>query len=895
MTRWLRRLLGAARALTGRSQLDLELEAELQDFAERVDEDGRRRGMSAEESARSARIARGSSTAIRERISDVGWESIVDGLCLDVRCAVRGLRRSPGFTLVATATLALGIGGSATIFSLVEAILLKPLPIRDPGSLVVVRAGGLYPVFQAFQQHTDIFTNLCATGGVTTLDVDIQAARERADVSLVSGSYFATLGVPAVTGRVFSATEDVPGHEPPIAVASDGYWLRRFGRDPSIVGRVIRISNVAVTIIGVAQPGFTGERLGASPDLWMPLSMWGRVVPGRNLLESPGTAWLQLFGRIRPSLPQSGLQPELTHTFRQVVTEVFGPQAPQDVRKDIERATVSLEPAERGVSDVRANLTRPLQLLMGAVLLVLLIGCANIASLLLARARASAREVDLRLALGISRSRLVRQLLTESLLLAALGGTLGLAIAWASRGGLLALISSQGSGVAIESAIDERVLLFVVTLSSVTVILFGLVPAWHTARASVASLGVRQDAGGPTRQRLNASLVVSQVALAMILLTGAGLFSRTVANLRDVDLGFVPERLLLMDVNFHVPGRVADRDSAVTLRLRDGIQSASGVTSVSFSENGLLMDRDNGSNVMRPEEMVGGSEGFPRTHWDVVGPGYFTTLNSSLVHGRDFSAADDTRSPAVIAINEAMARRFFGDANPLGRRLQWGDRPVRPRIVAIVRDVKAGGPRDSTQLRFYIPYLQLPLIRPDWIPASVRYLIRTAGEPSGAAPLLRSIVAAEDPQLSIARLEIGPELVSRALARERSIATLLGIFSVFAVGLACIGLYGLINYQVLQRRSEIGIRMALGSSPRRVMWTVLGPALRWTTAGVAIGVPCALLAARIARGLLFGLSATNGSVVTIAVAVMSLMGLLAAYLPARRASRIDPLVALRGD
>ena len=369
----------------------------------------------------------------------------------------------------------------------------------------------------------------------------------------------------------------------------------------------------------------------------MPLSMWGRVVPGRNLLESPGTAWLQLFGRIRPSLPQSGLQPELTHTFRQVVTEVFGPQAPQDVRKDIERATVSLESAERGVSDVRANLTRPLQLLMGAVLLVLLIGCANIASLLLARARASAREVDLRLALGISRSRLVRQLLTESLLLAALGGTLGLAIAWASRGGLLALISSQGSGVAIESAIDERVLLFVVTLSSVTVILFGLVPAWHTARASVASLGVRQDAGGPTRQRLNASLVVSQVALAMILLTGAGLFPRTVANLRDVDLGFVPERLLLMDVNFHVPGRVADRDSAVTLRLRDGIQSASGVTSVSFSENGLLTGSSNGSNVMRPEEMVGGSEGFPRTHWDVVGPGYFTTLNSSLVHGRDFT------------------------------------------------------------------------------------------------------------------------------------------------------------------------------------------------------------------------------------------------------------------
>ena len=344
--------------------------------------------------------------------------------------------------------------------------------------------------------------------------------------------------------------------EHPVAVVSDAYWRRRFARDPGILDRIIRINATSIAIVGVAPPGFFGERLGASPDLWIPLSMWGRIVPGRNLLESPGTGWLQMLGRVRPGIRPSGLQPTLTQTFQNVVTEIFGPQPPDDVRRDVARATVSLEPAGKGLSDVRVRLERPLQLLMGAVLLVLLIGCANIATLLLARSRARGREIDLRLALGISRARLVRQLLTESLLLAVIGTAFGMAVAWASREPLLALISNEASALAIEPAIDARVLVFVVALSSATVILFGLVPAWHTTRTRmITSLVARRDAGGDSGQRLNALLVVAQIALSLILLTGGGLFMRTLTNLRDVDLGFAPERLLVLDVALQARGR----------------------------------------------------------------------------------------------------------------------------------------------------------------------------------------------------------------------------------------------------------------------------------------------------------------------------------------------------
>jgi predicted permease len=894
----LTRVAGGFRSLLWRTQAERELDAELSDFLETGIEQKMRMGMSRVEAVRAARMELGSMEAVKDGVRDAGWESVFDSAGRDVRYAVRTLRKSPGFTAVSVLTLALGIGATTAIFSLLDAVLLKSLPVTNPEELVLVRSGSQYPVFQAFRQHTDVFVDLFASSGVTPLDVEMQnGAREPTDVSLVSGSYFSTLGLQPALGRTFTVSDDTAPGEHPVAVASYGYWQRRFGRGTAILNQVVRISGTPITIIGVAPAGFFGEQVGAAPDLWVPLTMWGQVVPGRNLLQSPGTSWLRMIGRLQPGVNASGVHPGLTRTFQETVTAIFGPKAPDDVRREIASSTVRLEPAATGVSNLRGRFARPLQLLMAAVVLVLLIACANIANLLLARGASRRREIDIRSALGMSRARLFRQLLTESLVLAALGGVTGIALAWLGKEALLRLISADGSRLPVVVSTDARLLVFVAVVSSVTALVFGLAPAWQSARANVvATLVARREAGGPHNQRLSSLLVVAQVAVSLVLLMGAGLFLRTIANLRDVDLGFAPRQLLIVDVNPQAAGYAGDRALALSRRLLEKMRSVPGVSSASLSENGVLMGRDNSTNLMHPPGFVAGPEGFPRAQWDVVGPEYFSTLGTPLLSGRDFHERDDVGAPRVIAINEEMARVLFAEANPIGRHLVWGEEGEVQKeleIVAVTRDVKHSGPRDTPESRFYLPYFQMPAVRPNWILASTRFLVRTAASPASVAPALRQLVSSEDARLSVASLDLGSDLVSRTLVQERMVATLLVAFGVLAVGLACLGLYGLIAYDVVQRTSEIGIRMALGAQPGHVLWVTVRRGLAWVAAGVAAGIPLALSASRVARGLLFGLGATDAGALIGAACVMAAMGLLAAYIPARRASRVDPLIALR--
>ena len=894
---WLTRIIGGLRGLLQRRAVEQELDAELHDFFEHVVDENVRAGMTSEAATRAARLKLGSAESVKDSVRDVGWESTVESVWQDVRYALRSLRKSPGFTAATTLTLALGIGATTAIFSLLDAVILKSLPVRNPEELVLV-GGPQYPVFQAFRQHTDIFIDLCATSGVTPLDLEVETGvRERAAVSLVSGSYFSTLGIQAAKGRLFDVQDDRGMGEPPVAVASYGYWQRRLGGDAADRDRVVRISGTPVTIVGVAPPGFFGEQVGVAPDLWVPLTQWGQLVPGRNLLQSPGTGWLQLIGRIRPGVATSGVHPKLTENFRQILTEIFGPQLSEDDRRDIARATIRLQPASKGISPLRTQFSRPLLLLMGAVVLVLLIACANIANLLLARAAARRREIDLRLALGVNAARLIRQLLTESLVLAACGGAMGVACAWLAREALLRLISADGSRLPVAVATDARLLLVVAMVSLGTAVLFGLAPAWQSARTAVVTSLVTKREGSSSKQRLTSILVVAQVAVSLVLLMGAGLFLRTIANLRQVDLGFAPQRLLVLDLNPQGAGYRGDRAVALTRTLLERIEGVPGVASASVSENGVLTARDLSTNLLRPEGFVAGPQGFPRSYWDVVGPGYFSTIGAAIVSGRDFTLQDTAGSPNVVAINAEMARQFFAGTNPLGQVLVWGDgdSPTRAQIVAVTRDVKHGGPRDEPQMRVYFPYLQMSRIRPNWILASTRFLVRTTASPVALAPALRQVVTTEDPRLSIASLDIGPALVSRTLVRERMVATLLVAFGVLAVGLACLGLYGLIAYHVTQRTSEIGIRMALGARRGDVLLAMLQQAFVWIGAGVALGVPLALSASRVAQGLLFGLSTTDALTLISAIVVICAMGLLAAYLPARRASRVDPLVALRCD
>jgi predicted permease len=814
-----------------------------------------------------------------------------------VRYAIRMMRRSPGFTAVAVLTLALGIGATTAIFGLLDAVLLKSLPVRNPEELVLV-GGPHYPVYQAFRQRTEIFSDLCATSGVTMLDVEVRpGVRERTSVSLVSGTYFSTLGVGAALGRTFTDADDRTPGDHPVAVISHGYWQRRFGRDPGVLDRVVRISGTPITIIGVAPHGFFGEEVGSSPDLWVPLTMWGHVVPGRNLLQSPGTGWLRIIGRVRPGVPTSGPRADLSEIFRRVLFEIFGPNAERDVRRDIAAAVIRLQPAARGLSSLRTQFAMPLQLLMGAVILVLLIACANIANLLLARGSARRREISVRQALGMTRGRLVRQLLTESLLLAAVGGTIGVVLASAGREALLRLISEDGSRLSLAVETDTRLLLFVVLLSCSTAILFGLAPAWQSARSAiVTSLGARSEAASP-KLRLRSLLVVGQVAVSLVLLVGAGLLLRTIANLRAVDLGFGFERLLVVDVNPQAAGYRGERAVDLSRRLMDKMAALPGVSAVSLAENGVLTRRENGTDLMRAEGFVAPAEGFPRSRWDVVGPRYFSAMSIPLMAGRDFSERDDAGSPYVVAINAEMARRFFHQANPIGRRLVWGVGGGEKsfEIVAVTRDAKSSGPKEEPQLRFYLPYLQLAAVRPGWVLGSTRLVVRAIGSPEALAPGLRQLVLSEDPRLSVASIDTGPDLVDRTLVRERLVATLLVTFGALAVGLACLGLYGLIAFHVLQRTSEIGIRMALGARRADVLWDSLRRALVWIAAGVAVGVPLALSSARVLQALLFGLSAWDPGTLAGAALVLVAMGLLAAYVPARRASRVDPLVALRTE
>jgi predicted permease len=407
----------------------------------------------------------------------------------------------------------------------------------------------------------------------------------------------------------------------------------------------------------------------------------------------------------------------------------------------------------------------------------------------------------------------------------------------------------------------------------------------------------RREAGGAPGHRVSSILVVAQIAISLVLLMGAGLFLRTLANLRDVDLGFVSERLVVLDVNPQAAGYSGDRALALARRLLDGIGAVPGVSAVSLSEDALLMGRDSTTNLMRSRSFVAGPEGFPHTHWDVVGPRYFSTIGAPIVSGRDFSERDDAGSPLVIAINQEMARLFFGDADPIGQALVWGEGAEAKdfEIIAVTRDVKQSGPRDEPQPRFYLPYFQLPVSRSNWMMASTRFLVRTAADPAALAPTLRQLIPSVDPRLSVGSVDIGPELVTRTLVQERLIAALLVAFGALAIGLACLGLYGLIAYYAVQRTSEIGIRMALGAQPRDVVWVMLRRALVWIAAGIAVGIPLALSASGVAQRLLFGLNASDPGVLIAAAIVMAAMGVIAGYLPARRAARVDPLVALRCD
>jgi predicted permease len=821
----------------------------------------------------------------------------------DIRYAIRILLQSKGWTLVAVLSLALGIGANTAIFSVFDALLLKSLPVRNPEELLAFTGNYSHRFFEVVREQR-MFRDVLATAGVSEQSVEIDnMLPERTPVSLVSGSYFSVLGVPPVIGRTFTADDDQPSGQRSVAVLSYGYWQRRFARDPSVLGKSIRINGAPITVIGVTAPGFFGEQVGAAADLWLPLMLWPQVVPGRNPLLNPGTAWFGIIGRREPNVSVEKMEAELTVLFRRFLTDIFGPDAPADTRSEIAAATVQLEAANNGMSTLRRQFSQPLQVMFGLVVLMLLISCANVANLLLARGAARKREIGLRLALGVSRSRLIRQLLTENLLLSSFSAVLGLAIGWWGKTLLLNLASTSGAPLPLNAGLDVRVLIFVVTLSIGTAILFGLAPIWQASGFDlVTSLRYGPDSSSDSSRRrfgIGSSLVVVQVALSLVLLMGAGLFLQTLRNLRSVDLGFERDQLIVVDVSPTIAGYRGDRYSVFSRQLLDNLHTVPGVAAVTLAENGAFMGRDSSTNRMRADDFAAGPEGIPRSRFDAVGPDYFTTAGISLLAGRDIRQSDTASSQAVVVINEAMARRFFPGVDPIGRRMLWGagqsERSLE--VIGVTRDVKQQSVRDEAGLRFYVAYFQQPNVelanrQPD---QSLRFIVRTPASEEAVMDGLQQAIRSMDPRVPILGIAPLSAIVDRTLVLERMVATLSTVFAVVAVGLASVGLYGLMAFRVARRTSEIGIRIAIGATPGNVVRDVMREALSMAVIGTVIGVVGALASARLITSLLFGLTTGDFPTMYTAMGIMLLVAALAAYLPARRASRLNPLIALRHE
>jgi predicted permease len=817
----------------------------------------------------------------------------------DLRYGVRMLLKSKTFTIVAVFSLALGIGANTAIFSLIDAVLLKLLPVEQPEQLYLIQNIGPrsqfgnappYPCFEQFRERAQSFTGLAAfTRQSPKLRIDGQL--EEVSGQLVSGNYFSLLGVRAALGRTLGSADDtVPGRGGPdglVAVISHNYWTRRFGRNPAVIGKVVQLDNNPVTIIGVTPPEFYGLFPGTEVNITLPMMTAG----AETLTEKKGW-WFQTVGRLKPEAPVEQARVELDTIFQAYMD---GINFNAEMRRDY-YARIELAPASQGLNTLRQQFSRPLQTLMAIVALVLLIACANVANLLLARAAARRKEFAVRLALGAGRFRLVRQLLTESLLLVALGGLLGLVFArWGSTF-LAGFFATGQRRFFVNLALDTRVLLFTAGVALLTGLIFGLVPALRATRVDPQA-ALKDGASTTTRarSRLGKSLVVAQVALSLLLLVGAGLFLRTLHNLKNVDAGFEPGGVLTMRVQ---PVGEAYQGARLTNLWKDvaaHVERLPGVRSVSLSSHSPL----DGYSLVVLVEISGFT---PRTVQDKVmqlnqvSPGYFQTFGIALKQGRGFTEADSENAPRVALLNEAAARFYFGDRSPLGAQAQFGHDPRREQppppyeIIGVVQDTRTQNLREPDAQTIYLPVAQAR--------GQLRGLTLAVRAEGGQRELTRDVsneLRAASSDLLLTNVATLGEQVDRSLLQERLIATLSLFFGLLALLLACIGLYGVMSYDVARRTHEIGIRMALGAQPGNVLSLVVRETLLLVSIGIAIGLPVALAATRLAKGLLFGLTPNDPLTITLATLVMLAIAVLAGYLPARRAARVDPQVVLRHE
>ncbi len=933
---WLTNLAAGLKGLFHKQSVERDLDEELDSYLDASAADKQSAGMAPDLARRAALVEMGSRNAVKHQVWSSRWESTLDGLLQDIRVSLRMLTKSPGFTAVALLSLALGIGANTAIFTLIHQIVLRDLPVRDPQQLVSfgdsVGAGingGVdlgtnrmftYDFARQQEKNPGPFVGVASYfSGLNLVSVRSDAKGKdqsvtQAEASLVSGNYFRVLGADALLGRTITPSDATTLDGNPVVVLSHHYWQQYLSSDPAILGKTISINGFPFAVIGVMPEQFNGFKQGSGlhvSDFWVPITMQPQIMLQPSMLVPRKYYFLHMFARRDPRVPLATDQQWLDQQIRNYIRAGEGSVISAARQQEINRATVQLMPSAGGVSQLRAQFGDSLKILMVVVVLVLLIACANLANFLLARAATRQREIATRLALGSSRARIVRQSLIETLLLSFAGGLLGLGVAFAATRALIAFVVEGVNYTPLSPMPDGSVLLFTLTISLVTGLIFGVAPALAAARTGAASslssnVRIAQGSGDRSSRIWPKTLVAAQVMLSLVLLVGAGLFLRTLQNLQDQDYGFARTHLLLAEFNAKLAGYQPNQAPALNQRLLERLGSLPGVRSVALSNDPPISNDVQGDSIGIPGYVPQPKENMEVTLNRVTGR-YFETVGIPIVAGRAITPDDSATSLKVAIVNQAFIRHFFPKSDPIGHTFTIdGDSFHGPwQIVGVARNIKSESPRDETVYPMvYFPLTQVsPMVKDSSGSGLVgnqnlfvsTIELRTTGDPEQTARELRSAVASIDPNLPILDIHTIQEQVDSMMSDETLLSSLTSIFSLLALVLASIGLYGVMSYNVVRRTNEIGIRLALGAQTGAVRWMVLRESLWLLGIGIALGLPITLIVVRVIRQQLFGVGAVDPLTFAVAIVVVSGMTLLAAWLPARRATRVDPMVALRCD